>query len=133
MGSKTRQCIDMKRRTLYLILTISLFLIEFAIAVFPTTHFIRAYFGDFLVVMLIYCAVKIIIDIEAKRLAFGVFIFSVMIEATQYFHLIDVFGIQNQLVRIIIGTSFSWVDILMYFLGSIAIYLIDVFCVRKKG
>jgi len=116
----------MKRKTLYLLLAISLFLIEFAIAVFPTTHFIRAYFGDLLVVMLIYCAVKAVVDIEATRLIIAVFIFSVMIETAQYFHLVDILGIKHQVLRIIIGTSFSWVDILMYFLGCVAMYLLDV-------
>lgn len=122
----------MKRKTLYLILAISLFLIEFAIAVFPTTHFIRAYFGDLLVVMLIYCAVKAVVDIEAKFLTVGVFIFSVMIETAQYFHLVDVLGIKHQVLRIVIGTSFSWVDIFMYFLGCMTMYLIDLFWIRSN-
>lgn len=123
----------MKRKTLYLILTISLFLIEVAIAIFPTTYFVRAYLGDLLVVMLIYCAVKAVVDIEAKRLTIGVFIFSVMIETAQYFHLVDVLSIKHQVLRIVMGTSFSWIDILMYFLGCIAMYLIDVLWIRSKG
>ncbi len=122
----------MTHKIVYLILTISLFLIEIGIAIFPTTHFIRSYFGDLLVVILIYCAIKVVVDSEPKRLAIGVFIFSVMIEMAQYFRLVDVLEIKNQMLRIIIGTSFSWVDILMYFLGCVAIYLIDVFWIRRN-
>ena len=122
----------MSHKILYLILTISLFLVEVGIAIFPTTHFIRNYFGDFLVVMLIYCSIKVVVDSEAKVLAIAVFVFSVMIETAQYFHLADILKIKNQILRIIIGTSFSWADILMYFLGCVVIYLIDVFWIKRK-
>lgn len=53
---------------------IALFVIEVIIATKLNHYtFIRAYFGDFLVVILVYCAVKAFWNVEAMRLAIGVF------------------------------------------------------------
>lgn len=110
----------------YLILAICIFLIEIAIAKFVSSdNFIRSSFGDFLVVILIYSAMKSVINFDAKELAIAVFIFAVGIEVSQYFHLIDVLGIENSILRIALGNTFSWHDILMYFFGCMVIFNID--------
>ncbi len=122
----------MQNKRVYLGLTIILFAMEVFIAiVVPSDSFIRHSFGDFLVVILIYCFVKSFIDIESKLLAIGVWLFSFAIEFAQYFHLVDVLGIDNKIVRIVIGTSFSFSDLLMYTLGCIAVYSVDVWWLRK--
>ena len=110
----------------YFILAICVFLIEVAIAKFvPSDNFIRSSLGDFLVVILIYSAMKSVINFDAKELAVAVFIFAVGIEVGQYFHLIDVLGIENRILRIALGNTFSWQDILMYLLGCNIIFAVD--------
>lgn len=103
-------------------LALLLFLIELLIATkFKNYHFIRAYFGDFLVVILVYCAVLSVYAVDAKRLAIGVFIFACSIEIAQLFQLADRLQLTGA-ARIALGTSFSWQDILMYALGCLSTY-----------
>ncbi|WP_298608951.1 DUF2809 domain-containing protein [uncultured Thiothrix sp.] len=86
-------------------------------------HFIRAYFGDFLVVILVYCSVLAFWKLEPKRLALGVFIFACLIEIAQFFQLADRLELTGA-ARIMLGTSFSWEDILMYALGCLSVYVL---------
>ena len=110
----------------YLILAICIFLIEVVIAKYvPSDNFIRSSLGDLLVVILVYATMRSIITVEAKRLAIAVFIFAAGIEITQYFHLIDVFSLENKILRIALGNTFSWHDMLMYLLGCMAIFTVD--------
>ncbi len=112
----------MNPRTYYLITTLLLFLLEVFIATALKHYtFIRANFGDFLVVILIYCFMKIWYPFEAKKLALGVFIFAVMIEISQYFHLANILHLHG-IGRIILGTNFSFQDIAMYALGCWVAY-----------
>ena len=110
----------------YFILAICIFLVEVIIAKFvPSDNFIRSSLGDFLVVILVYTAMKSLLTVDAKSLAIAVFIFAAGIEIGQYFHLIDVFGIENRILRIALGNTFSWHDMLMYLLGCIMIFGLD--------
>lgn len=105
-----------------LLAALLLFAIEVVIATqLNHAFFIRAYFGDFLVVILVYCAIAACFQIEPQRLALGVFIFACSIELAQLFKLADLLKLTGT-ARIILGTSFSWVDILMYALGCLSIY-----------
>jgi hypothetical protein len=117
----------MQQRLVYLVMTISLFIIEYLIAtVWNHNHFVRAYWGDFLVVILLYTFIKIFWNIAPKVLALSIFIFSVFVEIAQYFHLADHLQLtEGSIARIVVGTSFSWIDILMYALGCLVIYLLD--------
>ena len=104
---------------------ITLFFIEVIIATKLNDYtFIRAYFGDFLVVILVYCAVKAFWDVEPKRLAIGVFAFSLAVELAQLFRVADVLQLTGW-ARVVVGTSFSFHDVLMYAAGCIAVWWVD--------
>jgi hypothetical protein len=75
--------------------------------------------------------VKSFVIVDNKPLAISVWLFSFAIEFAQYFHLVDVLGIENKIVRIVMGTSFSVSDLLMYTLGCIAIYSLDSWWLRR--
>ena len=110
----------------YFILAICIFLVEVIIAKFvPSDNFIRSSLGDFLVVILVYTAMKSLLTVDAKSLAIAVFIFAAGIEIGQYFHLIDILNIENRILRIALGNTFSWHDMLMYLLGCIMIFGLD--------
>ena len=113
----------MKR--MMLILAITLFTIEVFIATQLNAYpFIRAYFGDFLVVILLYCAVKSVWTVEAKRLAINVFIFAALIEIAQYFQITDKLQLTGW-ARVVVGTSFSFHDLIMYAAGCITAWWLD--------
>ncbi|MCK5918776.1 MAG: DUF2809 domain-containing protein [Cocleimonas sp.] len=113
----------MSKRT-YAILAISLFITEIIIATkLNHYHFIRHYLGDFLVVILLYFMVKAVINVRGKPLAISIFIFATLLEISQYFHLADRLELaQGGVARIVIGTSFSMLDLVMYALGCIVVY-----------
>ena len=121
------------QRITYSVLALVLLATEIFIAVaIPATSFIRHSLGDLLVVILVYFTIKAIINFDAKKLAIGSCLFAFAIEFAQYFHVLDYFNISNRFIRIILGTSFSVEDLLMYLLGSIAVYLIDTHVIMGK-
>ena len=55
----------------YFLFALALFMIEVLIALFVHDSFIRPYLGDFLVVILIYCAVRTFIKASPLKIAIG--------------------------------------------------------------
>jgi hypothetical protein len=99
-----------------------LFVVEVLIAMYFHDRFIRPYFGDFLVVILLYCFVKSFLDLPVKETAIGVLLFSYLIEICQYFNIVAVIGLQDsKIASTVIGTSFEWIDLLAYTLGVLTI------------
>jgi hypothetical protein len=125
----------MKFNLKYLIIAIVLFLIEVLIATkLKDFFFIRAYLGDVFVVILIYYFVLAFIDFNTTKLIIGIFIFSCLIEFAQYFHFAEVLGFKdNQLMMIVLGNSFSWIDILCYGVGCLILYISEfqIFSYKK--
>ncbi len=107
-----------------LIIFISLFIIEIIIA--KTSGFLRHTIGDYLVVILLYYLVKSFLKIAPKKLAISVLLFSFTIEILQYFKLVELLGLQdNKLASIIIGSTFSYGDLIAYTLGVVTVCYIE--------
>ena len=107
-------------RIFFVISTLLLFIIEVLIALFVNDSIIRPYIGDVLVTMLIYCFIRIIIPSGQKWLPLYVFLFSCLIEFLQYLRFVELVGLSdNVYARTIIGTSFSWIDIICYGIGCL--------------
>jgi hypothetical protein len=112
--------------------TIGLLATEILIALFINDQYIRPYFGDFLVVILIYCFIRTFIKSSVWPVALFVLIFSFTIEIFQYIDIIKPLGLENnKIAKVILGTSFSWNDIIMYVLGVIAASIIDIKLLRR--
>ncbi|SFP81214.1 ribosomal maturation YjgA family protein [Parafilimonas terrae] len=110
----------------YFIIFVILLLIEVVIALFAHDNFIRPFFGDFLVVILIYCFIKSFFNTPLVITAIGVLLFSYLIEVLQYFNIVKMLGLQNtNLARVVIGTSFEWTDLIAYTLGIGLVILLD--------
>lgn len=109
----------------YALATVILFLLEVLIATkLNDYHFIRAYLGDFLVVILVYCSVKAVWNVPAKPLAIGVLLFAYTVELAQLFHLADALQLTGW-ARVVVGTSFSIHDLAMYLAGCWVVYWWD--------
>lgn len=106
---------------------VALFVIECLIAtVWRKVPFVRADLGDFLVVILLYAMAKAIRPFRATLLALGIFVFAVGVECAQGIGLADRLGFaRGSIPSIIIGTTFQWVDILLYATGCLAAWVID--------
>jgi len=111
-------------RIYYLIWSAVLFIIEFLIAVFvPSPSWLRDSGGDMLIIPLIYCLVRIFIKILPRLMPFLMCCVGFVFEIAQYFHISDRLGFERgSVMSIIIGTSFSWMDILCYIIGMLMIY-----------
>ncbi len=118
----------MKRRLriFHAILFGVLLLTEIAIGLFVHDNFIRPYFGDVLVTILIGCLCRTVIPQGVPALSIYVFVFSVLVEIAQYFHIVEWLGLENNvLLSTIIGTSFSPFDILCYGIGCLMFWAIE--------
>lgn len=122
-----------KSKKTYLIAALTLFLIEILIERFAHDDFIRPYLGDFFVVILIYAVVMSVSNFKVFTAAVATLIFSYFIETAQYFNLVTLLGLQEyKIARILIGTSFSWWDMLMYTLGIVVVVFLDSYDFKKK-
>jgi hypothetical protein len=102
----------------YFLLTLLLLGVELFIGACMHDAVIRPYGGDLLVVVLLYCAVRSFWELRVVPLALGILVFSYLVETGQYFHLADRLGFTRpSLMRTLIGTYFTWTDILSYTLG----------------
>ena len=110
----------------YFILAVILFLVEVAIALFVHDQFVRPYFGDFLVVILMYCFLRSFFNLPVLVTAVSVLLFSYLIEVLQYFDLIKALGLENSgFAKTVLGSSFEWPDIVAYTAGITVILLIE--------
>lgn len=106
----------------YLYSTLGIFLIELCLALFVRDSFFRPFVGDILAVILLYCFFKIGISADDRMLALGVWTFACLLEVGQYFQILNWLGWQDQqLLRIVLGSTFDGLDILAYSLGCLTI------------
>lgn len=116
----------------YFLLVILLFFIELFIAVYIHDDIVRPYFGDFLVVVLMYCFVKSFFNLSVFKSAILVLLISYSIEMLQYLNIIQALGLERSTIaKIIIGHSFSWIDILSYTAGIVAVIGVEYILKRK--
>ena len=111
----------------YFLISLVLLGIEVFIAACMHDSVIRPYGGDFLVVILLYCLVRSFFDLRVLTVAVGVLLFSYLLEAGQYFGLADRLGFKGpSWVRVILGSYFTWTDIIIYTLGILSVLGLEV-------
>lgn len=116
----------------YFGLTVLLFCIEVLIALFVHDDFVRPYVGDVLVVILIYCFVKSVLDLPEFVLAIAVLLFAFAIEFLQYIKIVNVLGLEkSELWRTVLGTSFAWLDMLAYVVGIGVVLMVEKYIWQK--
>lgn len=102
-----------------------IFVIEVLIAKFINDSIIRPYVGDILVVILIYYFIKAFIQTRSIYIVIATVLFAYFVEIGQYFHIVDILGVENKVLRIMIGSSFSWGDIVCYTIGGMTCYILN--------
>ncbi|MBE5876946.1 MAG: DUF2809 domain-containing protein [Lachnospiraceae bacterium] len=123
-----------KKRIIYLVLFLMLLLIEIGIALFVHEGFIRHNLGDILVVVLIYFFIKIFVPKKHIWLALEIFLFAVMVEILQYFRLVEILGVEdNVFLRTLIGSVYDVKDIISYGIGCIFIAICEWMSYRKRA
>lgn len=107
-------------------MAVILFFTEVFIAVFVRDTFLRPYGGDFLVVIFLYCLLKSFFRIPLKKALFGVLLFAFFIEGLQYLGLTKIMGLEgNSIAVTVLGNHFEWLDMLLYSLGALSVFLLE--------
>jgi len=122
----------MNKRITFAFISLHLLGIEILIGLFAH-GWIRSYLGDVLVVILIYTLIRTVSINKPSKwyvLPTAILIFSFAVEFLQLWGFCDRFGIENRLLMIIIGTGFSYIDLICYVIGLLPCYLVEYF--RKK-
>jgi hypothetical protein len=110
----------------YLLWAVVLFIMEVLIAAFMHDAFIRPTFGDYLVVILMYCSFRTVVQANYRNMCLAVLCLAYFIELTQYFHLIELLGLKHSRpAQWILGNGFSWGDMLAYTLGVATIWGVE--------
>lgn len=118
----------MKKRTVWLCIAAGLLVIEVLIALYMHDAFIRPYGGDILVVILIDALLRAFFPEKPRLLPLYVFFFAVCVEFLQKIHIVDLIGLGHiAFFRVLIGTGFSYYDILCYAAGCILAAGIELF------
>lgn len=112
-------------RLFFLILFLAILMVEIMIGMFVHDGFIRPYVGDVLVVILLYALVRVFFLQKPVYLSPWIFLFAVFVEGTQLIPLVDLLGIKNHVLRVLMGTSFSWGDMIAYAAGTVVNFAID--------
>ena len=125
----------MNKRLIYGIATLILLGIEILIGMFAH-GWIRSYFGDVLVVILLYTLFRTISPAKPSKwfvLPTIILVFAFGVEFLQLWGFCDRFGITNNLLRIMIGTGYSNIDLICYVIGILPCYLIELILHLRSG
>ena len=118
--SKAIYCLRTNKRSFYLAMTVFWLAVEVVIACYVHDRFIRPYVGDVLVVVVVYCFVRIWVPQGVRLLPLYVFLFAAGVEVLQYFHLVELLGVgNNTFLRFVLGWGFDLKDILCYGIGCV--------------
>ena len=118
--SKAIYFLRTNKRSFYLAMTVFWLAVEVVIACYVHDRFIRPYVGDVLVVVVVYCFVRIWVPQGVRLLPLYVFLFAAGVEVLQYFHLVELLGVgKNIFLRIVLGSVFDLKDILCYGIGCV--------------
>ncbi|WP_035671154.1 DUF2809 domain-containing protein [Flavobacterium sp. 83] len=117
----------------YFCFAILIFFIEVLIALFVHDSFVRPYLGDVLVVILIYCFSKSFLKLPVLTVALFVLLFSFTIEFLQFLHIVEILHLEkSKIAKTIIGTSFSWIDLLTYIIGIAIVIIIEKYWLKSE-
>lgn len=118
----------------YLIIALVIFVMEILIALYVHDDFVRPWGGDVLVVVLLYCLVRGVTRLNVPAAALSVLVFSWFVEVMQYLQIIRILRLEDSTVaRTIIGTTFSWSDIVAYTLGIVFVVIAEAMAGKKHA
>ena len=122
-----------RNRLLYGAAFLVLLAVEVCIALFVRDRFIRPYGGDILVTVLLCCFLRILWPERLPLLPLFVFLFAAAVEVGQYFDFVSWTGLGKiRFFRILLGSTFSPVDIACYLTGCILFTVTERFCRKQK-
>lgn len=112
----------------YLVISILLLIVEIIIAIFVNDQFIRPIFGDYLASILLFYMIATFSKLSENKIALITLLISYTIAILQYIHILELLHLDKiKILKIVLGNSFSWTDMLAYTLGILTVILIHNF------
>lgn len=122
-----------KKRFFNFILFMIFLAIEVLIALYVHDDFVRPYLGDVLVVVVLYFFVRIWIPEKYRWLPGVIFVFAAAVEVLQYFRLVEILGVENNVfLRTILGSTFDFKDIVCYGVGCLLLGFCEWIGYKRK-
>ena len=128
--AQTRQSV--RTRLAFLAVAVLILAVEIYIAVCVKDGFVRHYFGDVLAVILLYALARAVFSVTPSNLPLKIFAFAAALELAQYFGAVQILGIENKILKIMIGGTFDLVDLLCYAVGYILVGVYEKFEKRRS-
>ena len=121
-----------RERLIYAAVFVLLLAAEIVIGLYIHDSFIRPYFGDVLIVILLWALFRVIFPRKCIWISGAIFVFALLVEFSQMIPLVDLLGIENKLLRVLMGSSFAAWDIAAYAAGCLFTACVDVIAFRKR-
>lgn len=123
---------SLKTRLAFLAMAGVILTAEIYIAVCVKGGFVRHYLGDVLAVILLYALVRAIFSVPPSNLPLKIFTFAAALEIAQYFGVVQILGIENKILKIMIGGTFDLADLICYAAGCILAGVYEKFEKRRS-
>ena len=122
----------MRTRLAFLAAAVLILAAEIYIAICVKGGFMRHYAGDVLAVILLYALARAIFSEPPLNLPLKIFAFAAALELVQYFGVVQILGIENKILKIMIGGTFDLADLLCYAAGCILAGVYEKFEKRRS-
>ena len=117
----------MRTRLAFLVVAVLILAVEIYIAVCVNGGFVRHYLGDVLAVILLYVLARAIFSVTPSNLSLKIFAFAAALEITQYLGVVEILGIENKILKVMIGGTFDLADLLCYAVGCVLVGIYEKF------
>ena len=114
---QTRQ--STRTRLVFLAAATLILAVEIYIAICVKGGFVRHYAGDVLAVILLYALARAAFNVPPLNLPLKIFAFAVALELAQHLGVVQILGIENKILKVMIGGTFDPTDLLCYAAGCV--------------
>ena len=106
-------------RLAFLAVAVLILAVEIYIAICVKGGFVRHYLGDVLAVILLYALARAAFGVPPLNLPLKIFAFAAALELAQYLGAVQILGIENKILKVMIGGTLDFADLLCYAAGCV--------------
>ena len=130
---KTQTGQSARTRLAFLAAAVLILAVEIYIAICVKGGFVRHYAGDVLAVILLYTLTRSAFSAPPLNLPLKIFAFAAALELAQYFGAVRILGIENKILKVMIGGTFDFADLLCYAAGCVLAGVYEKFEKRRSN
>ena len=119
LAQKTQTRQNARTRLAFLAAAGVILAVEIYIAICVKGGFVRHYAGDVLAVILLYALARAAFSEPPLNLPLKIFTFAAALELAQYFGAVQILGIENKILKVMIGGTLDFADLLCYAAGCV--------------